>query len=831
MKKTLGILTLASTFLFGANNLLTIVEQNSLTKMGHYNIKSYANPNNAMEISKGVEDAYFHNFSPYAYTEIDGYENDLNVIVMVGEKTIQYGSIYSKGFGEKYNINTLVNLIKKRDLAAALNTLDTFQQDNLIYIRNKVSIINNNDLEILKNYINTEVSEDRRYSYLKKIEVIYSLVDYANSIYSYTRSNLELDPVNNIFFNIKQNLSNPKILTSTRPNYNTKAIYDENGQTYYVQDKENYNGETLAYQSKKEFEMVNDKLVKRCLYPVIFSETDAEGYSSRDFVYYDIKDVISVNLNKPLSIPELYILTHNVCPTVKSSGKGRWKWRNRLELSYPTIPSASGQRDWATSVLKQSRNQGNHANKIKSYYSGLQNNIAGKLRALNDIGIVDGKIMHISYNLTESISNEKVVQGIVKMATTGTIFRDRFKVLSSEGIDYKIKNLPEPEKTSYSELTKDDSGNKYGTLYYFYNTKAQSNSPMYDDFHRYASIVPTPSKNSSFLDSKNGEKIEGMEVLWITKNDGTPIQPYLYNNKNEILILENNLTNEDLIENTTSYLRSEVDIWGSENVYPLNIKTIKTESFAINTKNNALKYFGPIFDKKIYLDKHIKVIEKEVPLDCSKESCTEEQKKMSNPTKIVQEEIVNLYCGAGFVNPDKKKYTYEVLQDIQNRFIEKPFGDVYFHYNKDLEEELIEIHETSQKVPHYYHYVGLVESKEQCIEALNSISLKEIEEVLIEEEALDFNFKLRKNVLSMDEDAQGKYIGNEEFVYTFSSELLNNMTLVYDNIEIIEATFVNNINYEGINEDTYYNYFKDLKSKGQLYNKEDQIDQLLIPQI
>ena len=73
--------------------------------------------------------------------------------------------------------------------------------------------------------------------------------------------------------------------------------------------------------------MVNDKLVKRCLYPVIFSETDAEGYSSRDFVYYDIKDVISVNLNKPLSIPELYILTHNVCPTVKSSGKGRRKWR------------------------------------------------------------------------------------------------------------------------------------------------------------------------------------------------------------------------------------------------------------------------------------------------------------------------------------------------------------------------------------------------------------------------------------------------------------------------------------------------------------------------
>ena len=73
MKKTLGILTLASTFLFGANNLLTIVEQNSLTKMGHYNIKSYANPNNAMEISKGIEDTYFHNFSPYAYTEIDSY--------------------------------------------------------------------------------------------------------------------------------------------------------------------------------------------------------------------------------------------------------------------------------------------------------------------------------------------------------------------------------------------------------------------------------------------------------------------------------------------------------------------------------------------------------------------------------------------------------------------------------------------------------------------------------------------------------------------------------------------------------------------------------------
>lgn len=117
---------------------------------------------------------------------------------------------------------------------------------------------------------------------------------------------------------------------------------------------------------------------------------------------------------------------------------------------------------------------------------------------------------------------------------------------------------------------------------------------MYDDFHRYASIVPTPSKILLFLDSKNGEKIEGMEVLWITKNDETPIQPYLYNNKNELLNLENNLTSEDLIENTTSYL-SEADIWGSENVYPLNIKTIKTESFAINTKNNALKYFWTNF--------------------------------------------------------------------------------------------------------------------------------------------------------------------------------------------------------------------------------------------
>src|SRR5574344_2088109 len=166
MKKILGILTVASTFLFGANNLLTIVEQNSLTKMGKYNIKSYANPNNAMEISKGIEDTYFHNFSPYAYTEVDNYENDFNVIVMIGEKTIQYGSIYSKGFGEKYNINTLVNLIKKSELALALNTLDKFQEDNLIYIRNKTSDMNINNLEILKNYINTEVSEDRRFSYL-----------------------------------------------------------------------------------------------------------------------------------------------------------------------------------------------------------------------------------------------------------------------------------------------------------------------------------------------------------------------------------------------------------------------------------------------------------------------------------------------------------------------------------------------------------------------------------------------------------------------------------------------------------------------------------------
>ena len=351
---------------------------------------------------------------------------------------------------------------------------------------------------------------------------------------------------------------------------------------------------------------------------------------------------------------------------------------------------------------------------------------------------------------------------------------------------------------------------------------------MYDNFHKYASIVPTSSKNSSFLDTKNGEKIEGTEVLWITKNDGTPIQPYLYNNKNETLILENTLTNEDLIENVTSYLRNEVDILEGENIYPLNIKTIKTEFFNINTKNNALKYFGPIFDKKVYLDKHIKIIEKEVPLDCSKESCSEEQNKMSNPTKIVQEEIVSLYCGVGFVDPDRKQYTYEVLQDIQNRFIEKKLGDVQFHNNKELEEELIEEHETSEKVPHYYYYIGLVETKEQCIkniEALNIVNLKEIEKVLIEEEALDFNFKLRKNVSLMDEDAQGKYIGNEEFIYDFSSELLNNMTLVYENIEMTEATFVSKSNYENIEDDTYYNYFTYLKSKGKPYNNNG----LLIP--
>ena len=33
------------------------------------------------------------------------------------------------------------------------------------------------------------------------------------------------------------------------------------------------------------------------------------------------------------------------------------------------------------------------------------------------------------------------------------------------------------------------------------------------------------------------------------------------------------------------------------------------------------------------------------------------------------------------------------------------------------------------------------------------------------------------------------------------------MTLVYDNIEVIETTFVNDINYEETEGDTYYNYF------------------------
>ena len=828
MKKILITIALSTSFLFGANNLLTIIEQNSLSKMGLHTIKSYANPGNYMEIKEGIENNNFHNYSPYAFTEIESYENDLNVIVMVGEKTIQYGSIYSKGFGEKYNLNTLVNLIKKRELALALNTLDTFQQNNLIFIRNGVSNATKNDFEVLENYIKTQVSQERQFAYLKKLETIYSIVDYGNSIYNYTKPSLKLDPVNNIFFDIKSSLANSKILTSTRPNYKIKEIYNEDGSYTYIEDKENYNGEVSNSSSKKEYEMVNNLLVKRCLYPVIFSTYDAEGYSSKDFVYYDIKDVISLDLNKPLSISELHILTHDVCPTVKSEGN-QWG-KNKLKIVYPSIPSASGQKDLATSILKQSRNQGSNTNKIKSYYSGLQSHIGSKLKTLNDIGIVDGKIMHISYNLTESISNDKVVQGVVKMATTGTIFRDRFKVMSSEGIDYNIKNLPSAEVASYSEMTKDDSGNKYGTLYYFYNKKLQNGSPLYDDFHLYSSLTPNASKSSDFLKNKNNEKVEGAEVLWITRNDGTPIQPYLYYNSNELINLDDTSTDDQLIENTTSFLRSEVDIWGSTNVYPLNIKTIKTETFSINSKNDATRYFGPIFKSNIYLDKHVKIIEKEVSINCSIESCTEEQKTQTNPKKIVQEEVVSLYCGASFKNPDIDKFKFEVFQDIQNRFVEKPFGDIQLHYNKDIYEERIDIYNSNQKVPNYYQYVGLVNNKQECIDTLNSVNINEIKDVLIEEEALNFRFQLKSNVNEMVESVQEKYIGSEELVYSFTSDILNNKTIVYEDYSIIEETFVGDDSYETLSDDTFYNFFKEAEKIGLKDNNEGKILQILVPQ-
>ena len=59
MKKILITIALSTSFLFGANNLLTIIEQNSLSKMGLHNIKSYANPGNYMEIKDGIKNNNF----------------------------------------------------------------------------------------------------------------------------------------------------------------------------------------------------------------------------------------------------------------------------------------------------------------------------------------------------------------------------------------------------------------------------------------------------------------------------------------------------------------------------------------------------------------------------------------------------------------------------------------------------------------------------------------------------------------------------------------------------------------------------------------------------
>lgn len=284
MKKIILLSAISSSILFGADNLVTIIENNSLLKFGKNNIYSYLNKEEFINIGDNLKSNTLKNYSPYKYTEYEEkHDNSPTVITMIGEKSIQYGSIYSKGFGEKYNINNLATFVKNKNYSVALLTLDLFNKNDLIYARSKLNVITKSDLIPLELYIKENIEKDKQERYFNRLEFIYDILNYTNTIYENHVATIKIDVIKPVLLN-------------------TVAIANGKDPLY------EYSGNVIN---------------RYCEMPNINEEYDGDG-NSKYTTNYKKQLISTLDISKPIPLTNLYIFKNYSCPYVKSS-KSDWK--------------------------------------------------------------------------------------------------------------------------------------------------------------------------------------------------------------------------------------------------------------------------------------------------------------------------------------------------------------------------------------------------------------------------------------------------------------------------------------------------------------------------
>lgn len=769
MKKILLGTLIAANFLLAADNLVTIIEDNSLFKIGKSNISSFMDSSNSLNIYEGYKNKIFKNHSPYLLTDFSGaYDITPNIITMIGEKSIQYGSIYSKGFSEKYNINTLGLIVKKEQFSLALETLDKFTKNDLIYVRTNLNKYYYNDFIDLEKYIKANLNKDKQEKYFNKLNYIYEILDYTNNLYEISKNTSKS-------INVKP--------------YNA-ALYDF--KSVYLSQNEDYefNGPIVS---------------KYCDAPTYEYTYDGDGGYYNQLVYQK-KLLGQVDISKPIPLTSMYVFKNSSCPYI--GGKKKYN----KKIIYPTLASIAEQKQSIIMDVKRSRNGGSYLSNMQTLYSNLNNNLSNSLDKLNKRGINNGKIMHINYSLSENIINETLTMGILKSVTVGSIFYNKINLLTNEAFIYDIDNPPsyfQDKTNTISELSiKDTSGTNFNTLYYVVNQKIESNVPELTNFYSKSNLTPEVIHNDN-----NINNINGSEIVWLSSKTGNYLSPFKYNNPDELLFgSEDEMDYDKLIENVKNYTRTEIDLKeNAKEYYPLNIKGIVMDYLPKNKETNSVKYFGPLFESKLYFDIYTKVYTTKEKLDCSIDACTPAELAATKdttkpyPTKNVEKREQSFYCGMEFTNPDTTNYEYFVFEKIFNRVIEEPFGDIQYHKYKEFNKESEEIYLSDQKVPSIVQYIGRVESTDDCIAKAN-IKLKDtLTEELIQNNVLNFDFSENQNVLSDDE--MTKYGENSDKITSMIDELMISKNILTNNINFIGAEIEDNVDYNMSQKETFNRYF------------------------
>lgn len=774
MKKIILLSTLSASILFGVDNLVTIIENNSLLKIGKNNIVSHADPKDYINIGANLKSNSLQNFSPYKYTEYEEkYDTSPTVITMIAEKSIQYGSIYSKGFGEKYNINNLATFVKNKNYSVALMTLDLFNKNDLIYARSRLNVITKSDLIPLELYIKDNIEKDKQERYFNRLEFIYDILNYTNTIYNNHVATIKIEPIKPVLLNVTS------IVNGKDPLYE-------------------YSGNIIN---------------RYCDMPNIEKDNDYNG-SNIYKTTYNKTLVSSLDISKPIPLIDLYVFKNYSCPSVQNFGffkMPKVSWNSDL-------PSATEQKRKLLTQLKTQRNGGTYLSKMQSLYSFLNtdSSIKSALKNLNNRGITYGKVLHVNYGLTEGVTNDKVHLSVIKNITTGSIYNDKINLIMNEGFVYNTNNAPNyfMDKTDFvSELSKEDvSGKEFNTLYYVINQKISPKVPEIDNFHAYSNLIPSASKSDGFIAG-----LYGSEVMWLTNRSGEYLRDYNYNNQEELLIDPNNeIEEEELINGMKKYLRSRVDIEpNAKEFYPINLKGIIMSYIPSNNESEtSIEYFGPRYQMELFYDKFIKKTIVKEPLDCSKESCTEDEKKMENPTKDVEKiEKIN-YCGVKFDNPDIEKYKYIVFEDIINKIIEEPFGDIQIHAHKNYLEKQTEYFQSEIKVPTVLKYIGEVDSIDECKFKSNIAIEQELKNKLSEDGVLFFNFN--KDVDELNEIDMEKFANDSNIMSAYIDEVLSNNTILVRDIKEQEVFIEDSVDYINSKQDTYFNFYNDFKSNNKV---------------